>query len=678
MMAATFLRKTTQAPRTTALLARHPGALVPERLERALELIWDDLQAHLANPIITTDTRARRVVEFFGCVRYIRNKRTDQLSLEHLAQFDGKNQFVVAIYPWSVDLPMKPNGAFLEHYLCRWWVVLGDVLRDTSDKEGAEAFIKSVQNELWRSLCRSTYWHRLRYALRDALALDPEVLSWCRHGRSRHVNQLVTNHQYNEAVSFRSIYESITRDNPNLIWLYTFMLEENVNLPFGDPIWAMKTWLAQNGVTPAGWRLLCNGCERDFAHIRDWIGPEGELDGRDFELVSWLRFIPKLKRRAPFRGALQKLFLNDSFKWTDGAGVRFRNVDISLPTFNVIIAEAERRQRNGSLKSFINEDLVEVMTWLEAEHPEIDKNQIKSGWNGLAKQTVNWEVECEAYDTLFLLRRESCLPAMGIGSWTVLPLTDAWQLREEALRQHHCVDRYLQECLSGDYRLFSVRNAKSKRVATIGIELKDDEWKSFGIRGVANTAVEGSLQGIDREVARRYTDIWRLEQAVPPITRGEPVPYSHEQFKDTESIDCPFCDTPMRECEDHIVALFEISEGWLVGGHLYSEWDRLRDLADMSLQQALAHDFLDTGLGQDINICLRDFREALACSQSVDDARDNVGRHRWEACVLDLLLEQSAVETFFWDYGGFLPGMTRYYIAENPTQVIAMSAPAPI
>ena len=672
-MATTFLRETQHPPRASQFLAIHADNLDLQCLQSFIDDVWADLLARFADPIKVTRTRTRRIVEVLGTIRYCVDKATGQISIEELVRGkDDSVTFMLSKAIVSVDLPCLPNGGWIEGFLLCRWTQMGEVLIDHGRCGAAESWLSTVKRILWAAVRRSTYWRKLRHALHDALELDSEVLGWCRHGRSRHVNHVVTNRQYNEALSFRFAYEVIARDNPNLIWLYTFMLEEKINLPFGDPIWAMKTWLTKNGITPAGWRLLANGCERDFAHVRDWIGPEGELDGRDFELVSWLRFIPKLKRQIPLRGALQKLFLHDSFKWTDEGKVRFRNVDISLPTFNILLAEAERRQKKGSLKPFINEDLVEVMTWLEAEHPEFDKNQIKSGWNGLAKQAVNWKVECEAYDTLFLLRWESCLPAMEIGSWTVLPLTDAWQLREDALRQHHCADRYVQECLSGGYRLFSVRNAKGKRVATIGIELKGDEWKSFGIRGVANAAVEGALQGMDKEVAERYTDLWRLEQAAQPMTCGEPAPYSHEHFKDMESADCPFCERPMRECEEHIVALYELSEGWLVGGHLYTEWERLRDLAEESLRQALAHNLVDTGLGQDIDVCLRDTRKALACGQSAREARDNIGRHRWEACVLDLLLEQSAVDTFFLDYGGFLSGTSRYYIAEDPAQVIAV------
>ncbi len=109
-----------------------------------------------------------------------------------------------------------------------------------------------------------------------------------------------------------------------------------------------------------------------------------------------------------------------------------------------------------------------------------------------------------------------------------MPLDDAWQLRQEALRQHHCADRYLKECLAGDLRLFSVRNGKGRPVATIGLELKGDTWRSFGIRLSCNRPVGPGLVGLDDELARRYTELWRLAQPVPPvwperIVRDDPV-----------------------------------------------------------------------------------------------------------------------------------------------------------
>ena len=84
------------------------------------------------------------------------------------------------------------------------------------------------------------------------------------------------------------------------------------------------------------------------------------------------------------------------------------------------------------------------------------------------ERAVRWKVELEAWDSLKQLAWDSLLPEIQIGQWRIVPLTDAWQLRREALTRRHCADQYVDECLTGDYRLFSVRNNHGKSVATIG------------------------------------------------------------------------------------------------------------------------------------------------------------------------------------------------------------------
>ncbi len=514
-MTATFLRDATHAPRPTALLARHPGALIPERLEHALELIWDHLLAQLATPIVTTDTRARRVAEFFGCVRYIRSKRSGGVSLTHLTPLVGQRKFVPAKYRWSLDLPMLPNGGFLEHYLCGWWRVLGDVLRHPDDQDGAEAFLVSVQNELWQSLRRSTYWQRLRYALREAIQPDPQILAWARAGRPRHLNRFVCNLLYNRTTRYQAQYAQVQRDNPRLVWLLTFLLDEGLCGASDQVVAWMKREIELGRVSPAGWRLLANGQEKDFRHVRDWIGPDGEVTGRSLELACWLRCLLALRRTTPMAPAIQRLLLHDAFD-TAGRAICFRNVRLPVPVVRILLAEAERRLGAGSLAPFVRNDLVEVMTWLEAGQPVLVKNQLKAGWEHLTRRAAEWKREAEASAALGHLEWVSALGTVRAGEWTITPLTNVWQVRREALRQHHCADRYLEECMAGTVRLFNVTNAVGKPVATIGIERKKDRWTSIGIRASCNRAVTGTLVGLDETVVRRYTDVWRLAQTVSP------------------------------------------------------------------------------------------------------------------------------------------------------------------
>ena len=49
-----------------------------------------------------------------------------------------------------------------------------------------------------------------------------------------------------------------------------------------------------------------------------------------------------------------------------------------------ILDEGERRIARGSHRQFIEEDVVEVMIWLQAEKPVLDKNQLCLGWKHLA------------------------------------------------------------------------------------------------------------------------------------------------------------------------------------------------------------------------------------------------------------------------------------------------------
>lgn len=233
---------------------------------------------------------------------------------------------------------------------------------------------------------------------------------------------------------------------------------------------------------------------------------------------KWLRLLGKLRRVRAVPRALAALFSHDTYnglRTEEGDRVRFRGVLLQPGVLRAILDEGERRLANGSHKRFIEEDLIEILTWLEAENPRFDKNQLRQGWNHLASRAVAWRVEREERDTLKDFAWESLLPEMTIGKWRIVPLTDAWQLRREALKQRHCADQYLEACLAGTSRLFSVRD-KGRSVATIGIECSGKGWSDFGFRGFANQPVPEAMLGLEDEVARRYADLWASMAAIRP------------------------------------------------------------------------------------------------------------------------------------------------------------------
>ena len=367
-MSATFLRETIHVPRASQFLTFHRGNLDSERLQTFIDDVWGDLLARMGDPINITETSDERVIEVLGAVRYRITKDSGKIWIDHLRiEDDGVIAFSESIGEYAADLPLTRDEHWIEHYLCRWRDRLGEVL---TDHTAYVVWLTTVEHIFWNSVRRSTYCKRLRYAVRNALALDVEVLGWCRRGRSRHKNSCVNVLKYNRGLAHLDTYAQIARDNPNLVWLYTFMLDERFRcLPSREKaIAGMKSSLTSLGVTPAGWRMLAGGRERDFLHVRDYICDEDSVHTRKSELVFWLRFAPQLRLREPLHGALLRMLAHDNYERRPGR-VCFRNVVMASTTFNVILAEAQRRQVNGSLTSFINEDLVEVVTWLEAVKP---------------------------------------------------------------------------------------------------------------------------------------------------------------------------------------------------------------------------------------------------------------------------------------------------------------------
>jgi hypothetical protein len=662
--AKTFLRDNAQPPRASQFMAAHPGNLDPELLQRFIDDVWAGIPGRLADPIRVTETAAERVVEVLGVVRYHVCKATGQIEVRTL---DRTLVFAPSNLRIAVDPPMRPTSAWIDGVIYHWWDRMAEVLIEHRQTDG-ENWLATAQRVFWRAMYRSVHWKRLRYAARAALGLDPKILAWSRHGQSRHLNQAVTNHQYNTAVSNRTAYAEVERDNPNLLWLLTILLDELEGSPGENVVATMRDMLAQAGVTPAGWRLLANGSEKDFRHLRDWLAPDGGLDGRAKEIPPWLRFMVALRRKTPLPGAIQQFFLHDYFDKNKEGQVRFRNVWMDVPVVRIVLAEAERRLARGTLQSFIGEDLVEVVTWLEAEQPSFDKNQLKAGWKHLETRAVQWKVEVEAAEAFGHLKWSSALATTTIGAWTVVPLTDAWALRHEALRQHHCADQYLSECLAGEYRLFSVRSATGRPVATLGIELRCNGWQSFGFRGACNKPVGQSLHGLDNEIAGRYTDLWRLTQPIPPavpetVEREDPAHYSSE-----EDSRCPICGSDGSDCETHTVACYDMFQATLLGGALDRPFNGIEGEVKGILTQAVASGLRDVGLGCGFNALLDDLRQDVASGAEISEALRNWGP-TLRSCLMDLLLEQPEVQCTTYDFDGNMPGTStayKTYWAEDP------------
>jgi hypothetical protein len=255
-------------PRTGGLLAHvHPG--LREEFSALVDGIWKDLASRFAAPLKTRESASRRTVTVIGFVRYAVRRGDGRLTLEQkVLNGSGRRVWRRAPYAFSADLPFKPSTGLFEELLGEWSARIAGLARSASDVPALTAgLVRSVR----RASLRSVDWKRLRHAVRDALALDPEVLDLARRSRVNAHAREVTDGHYNRVVKHLAAYRRINADNPNLLWLYALAQVERVSLPArGEALARLRAKILKDfSLPPAAWRHLANGRRRDFRVVLD-------------------------------------------------------------------------------------------------------------------------------------------------------------------------------------------------------------------------------------------------------------------------------------------------------------------------------------------------------------------------------------------------------------------------
>jgi len=165
----------------------------------------------------------------------------------------------------------------------------------------------------------------------------------------------------------RQEYCQIERDAPNLIWLYTLMLDTGIDLPQGEKTAVMKqTLLRESNTTPLSWRFLATGSPSDFRTVLDAVAISDEPRWRWSLLIAWLQILSGLHHeglRHTLPLPVQELFLNDGLVvFPENREVQFRGAWMRFATLHAILIEAEKRLLSGGFDEFIRNELTEVIT----------------------------------------------------------------------------------------------------------------------------------------------------------------------------------------------------------------------------------------------------------------------------------------------------------------------------
>ncbi|MFC1695224.1 PcfJ domain-containing protein [Pseudomonadota bacterium] len=247
----------------------------------------------------------------------------------------------------------------------------------------------------------------------------------------------------------------------------------------------------EKGLSPSGWRFMCrHGLASAKAALQPTLAQQVQFKNA-LRLVEWQA---QACLQAPLPEPLaERLVIASGLILDEISKIDPRLGEVGARHLSQLTHPLHRKQ-------FIEQEWVRVLVWMRDQQPQLDKNQWRAGWSAIAKQYALWRNKTPGSGEW-----SSSISRTKIGSWLVEPVDSAYKLTREGIRMKHCVASYADRCLSGEYRVFSVSNAETRKpLATIGFDRDDDEWGLDQIKGKCNQKVSPELLVLANEVLRRY------------------------------------------------------------------------------------------------------------------------------------------------------------------------------
>lgn len=671
----------------------------PEKRQAFYKLqdeIWRTFLKKLENPIRQIQSKQYRIIEVLGAVRFYISHNTGEIHLK-LRECPGNRDSVFEEYnaSYNLDLPLYDINLVVEAFTASWNNEISQA--DKSFKpsspvggslnalfKGTDSFYIRLTSSIRKAVQNTVFWDTLRHKVRDALKIDPEVLNLARRARTvrklKHQPNLTIDH-FNNVIKHIEGFRQLDKEAPNLLWLYTIALEEKV-IPKGELIQALKKMLVYySGIRERGWRLICKSNIRDFE-------PALETNSEQWGyLVEYIKLHNLLDRNQAIPRKALHLFNEPHWIVDIKNRIFYRGVEVKPALLNSYINETINTE---NLEEFAQNEAIPVFTWLSDVEPQLDKNQLKKGWPWLLKEATTWIDKNATEAHLSTIQWECKLGALTLGQYQFVPLTNAWQVREEAIRNRHCADQFIDKCRAGIYRLYSVYFYNGKHKATLGVKFEDNQWELHQLKSFANQTVSLQVQSIAESIAEglNFVNEGAVERSALELETGLLDGDSTDSQKDYSDLNtgasdtddndtyadgsfCPICGEENGACNHH-VACSDRFGGGIVGGVADEKKDELLAMVTSFFEHCIKQKILDCGLGATFNKILAEAKVRESEGEQISDILYEYSQPI-EYAICELIDEDNAVYHTSWERDG-MPGMSTIYDnywAANPNNVLA-------
>jgi hypothetical protein len=364
------------------------------------------------------------------------------------------------------------------------------------DRPGLDAYANWLFARFRKALMRHADLRAMRSKVRDALAIDPWVLSVVRRAElGAHATRAGT---VNRVIEHREAVEKLDRDAPNLIPLYLTLARDDWAREPAEPAQQLKSYLASLGYSPRLWRALTKAkgrLLRDFLVFYRGDRRESTLD--------FLRVLDSLGTRSiPPRWFLWTLMQQHGsparppsayFARVDDLRAAWRRLAHLVETTQ---DDEEREWQEGTFHL--------ISSWLASgEKPVGPEVHRRLDWEKYFRRARDWQ----AWRRARMIHRAAWTTPFRrtyVGALEVVALTSAFELFKEAWWMHHCSDKFADRCAKGNLLIVSIRKSgRNRPLATAALRRDDGVWSLEAITGFANAlapeeAVRSAYEVLER------------------------------------------------------------------------------------------------------------------------------------------------------------------------------------
>lgn len=350
------------------------------------------------------------------------------------------------------------------------------------DRSLVSQWARWVFSVLRRRLHRSHDLRAMRRAVVQAVRLDPLAIEVARRYQQVTGARFVTDAAYNRVVDDLESHRKIQADGPELAVLFEVLKSQRGFPAEGEPLERLRSFLLARGVTPRGWRMIVRSRGSRLlppAGCRRWAAAGAVLDVlRLLDAMQW--------REAPPRSLLREL-LALRVAPRDGTPCFVDTLRHLFPALRHIVHLYEAA--DSSARAAMSRELVGVIDWLDLDERGRERAvRGRPSWKTLVVRARAWEEE-----RLAAHRAPEIWPpppeGFEVEGHVLVWVQSARELLDEGRAMRHCVFDYVDECVSDQCAVASVRNRAGIRVATLMVRRAEQGAIVAQLAGVANRPV---------------------------------------------------------------------------------------------------------------------------------------------------------------------------------------------